>query len=406
MESLKPASERRTAESSGDVLPCPNFACLQALGNPHVRVDEVMLSICLQEGLSNARKYREPGSMIRLSATYEAVVPGAVAATSMPVEAAFMLHVEVSNINRLGVAPLSKEQCSNIFEEGHKAHNSSVSSTGIGLDTTAKAIAAAGGTATMSVDHDASDGACTVLHLRLPAESAEESRSEESILAKPATEECLAPAAEAGFQPARPLICAALDDSTMSRLLHQIMFETMLNADPQRSCALGETREEQLSFVDVALGRKSASLQEIAPALTPADIVVLDQNIDLDNDVHLLGSDVAEQLHAKSFRGLVCIMTGSSRNEIERLARLPGSTLCWKKANRYFGLPSSCKKPTPERHLRPVFRVTADKLDKYSRTFFPIACECSQRCSRCVASISSRSAVAPSSRSRARRVRV
>ena len=120
----------------------PNFACLQALGNPHVRVDEVMLSICLQEGLSNARKYREPGSMIRLSATYEAVVPGAVAATSMPVEAAFMLHVEVSNINRLGVAPLSKEQCSNIFEEGHKAHNSSVSSTGIGLDTTAKAIAA------------------------------------------------------------------------------------------------------------------------------------------------------------------------------------------------------------------------------------------------------------------------
>eukprot|EP00966_Prymnesium_polylepis_P249173 5760928-Prymnesium_polylepis.1 len=45
-------------------------------------------------------------------------------------------------------------------------------------------------------------------------------------------------AQEAGPPPARPLACAALDDSFMSRMLHEVMFESLLNADPQRSCTL------------------------------------------------------------------------------------------------------------------------------------------------------------------------
>ena len=62
------------------------------------------------------------------------------------------------------------QECLEIFEEGYKAHTSAVSSTGIGLHTTAKALDAAGGTALMEVELNARDGPHTVLHLFLPAE--------------------------------------------------------------------------------------------------------------------------------------------------------------------------------------------------------------------------------------------
>ena len=349
-----------------------------------------MLSICLEEGLSNARKYRELDSMIYLRSAVEEVPPGAEIdagsrSTSPPV-----LHVELDNLNPSGVAPLSEEQCSRIFEEGYKAHTSLVSSTGIGLDTIAKAITAAGGTAAMSVLCDAPDGTHTILHLWLPVEAAEE-----SILAAVATEEPDAPAAEDQpppesnvFVPAsavaaaavpdtrvpgpteeaalvggapmsdeaaspRPLVCAALDDSMMSRLLYKVLFDTMLNADPQRSCTLGETEEEQLSFVDVALGRKSATLQEMTPPLPAADIVMLDQNILLDDHPHLLGSDIAAKLCEASFRGVVCIMTGSSRHELERLAQMPGVDLVLEKG-----------KPLPDiaRQLRAAYDMKAPRF--------------------------------------------
>ena len=183
-------------------------------------------------------------------------------------------------------------------------------------------------------------GTHTILHLSLPAEYVEatEETAEESIVAAaPFTDQ-----EQAGYEREstqkgleadanRPLVCAGLDDSAMSRYLLKALFDNMLNADPERSCALGETREEQRSFVDVALGRKSASLQEITPPLSPVDIVVLDQNIDIDDGVHLLGSDLAGQLHAASFCGLTCIMTGSSHDDIDRMSRMPGVDLVLEK---------------------------------------------------------------------------
>ena len=61
------------------VLPCVllcarGHVCFAAKVNgcERINVDTVMLSICLEEGLSNARKYHEPGSQIVIRATLEA----------------------------------------------------------------------------------------------------------------------------------------------------------------------------------------------------------------------------------------------------------------------------------------------------------------------------------------------
>ena len=107
-----------------------------------------------EEGWGNAFYLPPPSRFIAQQAP-----PGTDSVHLACPSAAFpMLHVEIDNLDRSGVARLSDEQCSHIFEEGYRAHTSSVCSTGIGLDTTAKAIAAAGGTASMSVVRDAVDG--------------------------------------------------------------------------------------------------------------------------------------------------------------------------------------------------------------------------------------------------------
>jgi len=350
-----------------------------------------MLSICLEEGLNNARKYCEPESMIRVTSTCEKAPARAFeAADSTSSASPRVLHIEVDNLNRSGVTALTEEECSQVFKPGYKAHTSSASSSGVGLDSTMKAIMAAGGKAMMSVVHDSPAGTHTVLHLVLPVECVHDSSEECTVAAlereapsavctaeahtttrpdmpldisntavlvgatvpavpapRPDDESNivaalsdnvesltgteLQAAQEAGPPPARPLACAALDDSFLSRMLHEEMFESFLNADPQRSCVLGKTREEQVSFVDVVLGHKSVNLQEMAPPLSPVDIVVLDQNIEFDGQVHLLGSEIAGQLHTASFQGVVCIMTGSSAHAIEQIAKLPGVDLVLEK---------------------------------------------------------------------------
>jgi hypothetical protein len=105
----------------------------------------------------------------------------------------------------------------------------------------------------------------------------------------------------------------------------------MLSADPQRSCTLGRTKEEQLPFIDVVLGRKDADLQDIPVPLRHADIVILDQNIGLDRVDHLLGSEVAGQLQEAGFCGLVCISTASAVDQMGSIAGQPGVDLVLEK---------------------------------------------------------------------------
>ena len=54
-----------------------------------------------------------------------------------------LLHIQIENANKAGVAPLSEEQCTRVMEEGYKAHNSSCSSSGLGLASVAKATSTA-----------------------------------------------------------------------------------------------------------------------------------------------------------------------------------------------------------------------------------------------------------------------
>ena len=129
-------------------------------------------------------------------------------------------------------------------------------------------------------------------------------------------------------QSASSLVCAALDDDDMCRMLHDALFSDFLHADPDRSVVLGANAREQRSFVDVVLGTKRASLEDAMPPLRHADIVLLDQNIMLDQqEAHMLGSDVAGQLHAAGYRGVTCIITGSSVQQIQQLSTKPGVDL-------------------------------------------------------------------------------
>ena len=292
-----------------------------------------MLRICIEEGLSNARKYREPSSEIIMRAFIEE--PCGVDEES----ALVTLHVELDNVHRAGVAPLSAQECLHIFEEGYKAHTSTASSTGIGLHTTIKAIGAASGNALLDIVHNARDGPHTVLHLFLPAEClpelstplgaatgdmglaamapfsarvAEVSIAQASISPEASSDPPSSTGVDTENLQSTPLVCAALDDTLSSRQIYQAMFEYCLNADLQRSFVFGETKEEQLGFKEVVLGHRNSSYDLVSPPLPHVDIVIMDQNIDFQGSAHLLGSDIAGQLHAAGFCGVTCILTGSS----------------------------------------------------------------------------------------------
>ena len=270
-------------------------------------------------------------------------------------------------MNKAGAELLSAEECESSFALGAKQHTASASSDGVGLHNVQQAVSVAGGHAQLRAQSSGSArGECTTFSVKLPVELASPGDGEASALLssddETPSEQCpedssdaevagapdgllhqatahagakvatAAPVALAGpssesAQAPSSLVCAALDDDSMARMMHTQFFSAFLHADPARSIALGADEQEQLSFVDVALGRKHASLQDAVPPLPPADIVLLDQNIDLHRREHLLGSDVAGQLLTAGYRGVTCIITGSSLEQIQRLSAQPGVDL-------------------------------------------------------------------------------
>ena len=82
-------------------------------------------------------------------------------------------------------------------------------------------------------------------------------------------------------------------------------------------------------MIDVAMGRVHPhSLKPVPPAeQRQADIAFFDQNL-LDG---VLGSDLAEELKASGFTNVTCVLTGSSNDELEHLARQPGIDLAFAK---------------------------------------------------------------------------
>jgi len=309
-----------------------------------VDVDVTAFSIALEEALSNARKYREPGTQIVCRAKVELRVE----------DGSTTLRAEVENTNKVGTAILSDEEGESCFLRGSKASAALASSDGVGLDSVRVVVGAARGRAWL-VGSSAGTSDRTVFGVELPvvvgvpkaaptsehgaeAGAAGLAGASSSLPEQPVVQELPtaastrvpAAASQTGPEDATSpdaLVCAALDDDGFARTLHQALFSHFLRADQQRSCVLGADAEEQLSFVDVALGRKHASLKEAVPSLPPADIVLLDQNIDLGENSHLLGSDVAEQLCMAGYRGVTCIITGSSVEQIQQLSTCPGVDL-------------------------------------------------------------------------------
>jgi hypothetical protein len=158
---------------------------------PQCLVDASMLRLTLQEAVTNARKYRYPDTPI-VAAARLSRMPAAAAAAAIqddgggwqqrsahPPAHDVALYVTITNLNREGAATLSAEECQRAFEPGYKAHAASHLSDvveagphlsdGLGLDSVARAAAAAGGSARLSTQAESDGTVSTVFHLWLPA---------------------------------------------------------------------------------------------------------------------------------------------------------------------------------------------------------------------------------------------
>lgn len=60
--------------------------------------------------------------------------------------------------------------------------------------------------------------------------------------------------------------------------------------------------------------------RSLVPWLGRCSIAVIDQNVDLDGQPHLLGTNIAAELEAQNFRGLTCIVTGSDPDEVAAIS--------------------------------------------------------------------------------------
>ena len=117
---------------------------------------------------------------------------------------------------------------------------------------------------------------------------------------------------------------AGIDDLPMMRLVQQAMLFPALKADMAVSGCLGETEEEQLGFLDFALGHVDRHLQPLQPPFRQADVIALDQNIDLCGQPRLLGTDLVARLRNAGFTGAACIVSGGEPEAVARLGALPG----------------------------------------------------------------------------------
>ena len=100
--------------------------------------------------------------------------------------------------------------------------------------------------------------------------------------------------------------------------------ETFVKLGATSSACVGATAEEQLAFVDLALGLLDPTSLAPTPNGREADVALLDQRIDFKYEPHLLGTDLAVQLRARGFKGVVVIISGEDENGLQRLRATPG----------------------------------------------------------------------------------
>lgn len=341
----------------------------QVTADDVVSLDRTVMRLLVQEVADNATKYSPPGSTIRVNASLQAE------------ETRHSVHLAISNLNCHGVPHLSVAECELIFKRGYRRRFSSSScsdlrSDGLGLSSVKLAAEAVGGRVAMEadqqrttvhiilpaarVDNECFKGDCTKL-LSTPESAVDSSADTLDARLEDASQPAENPAILAPVSSQSPVghtrsaeattrtkqsslvlehlsdenfpspVCIGIDDSAMLRKAQSALFRVFLKADPERSISIGASVDEADAFVDIAMGTRTISLE---PAnLPPADIVVLDQHIDYDDHIHCKkGSQLAAELRSRGFKGVICILTGSSQEEMVKLSRLPSVDFAFSKS--------------------------------------------------------------------------
>lgn len=311
-------------------------------------VDATVLELVVQEAAANVSKHAPPREPFQVEAVLQ----------KNPERVAEWLHLKITNRNRPGVPCLSAAECLSVFEKGfHKPTGSVSSGNGLGLSSIKLAVKSIGGSVWLEANQHH-----TMLHAVLPATrctagtSAPTSDTRDDspevqphlttlresgvpvatpalrqIVVHPSVEENRA-AVKMEHEPhpnapstVPPPVCIGIDDSAMLRRVQATLFRFFLKADTERSASVGSCAREVEAFVDIVMGKRTSSLE---PAdLPPADIAVLDENIDVELDdttLEVKGSHLALDLRKRGFTGVVCILSGSSLEVLQGLARLPG----------------------------------------------------------------------------------
>ena len=88
--------------------------------------------------------------------------------------------------------------------------------------------------------------------------------------------------------------------------------------------------------------------------LPPADIAVLDENIDVEEcDITVRGSDLARNLRDEGFEGVICMLTGSNRNVVEELLNLAHVDLAFEKGGNLKSIADALSRAHAERKQKP-----------------------------------------------------
>ena len=130
------------------------------------------------------------------------------------------------------------------------------------------------------------------------------------------------------------LACVGFDTHWSGRAMHGIFFEHGLGADPAHCRVLGEGACDEAALLQVALGQWDAQLQPVPfHRQRHADVVLLNHEVRprMLGEPEVLGSDLAERLRQRGFRGTVCIVTSLNREAIARVRELPGVDMAWPK---------------------------------------------------------------------------
>ena len=312
-----------------------------------IRIDQAVLEVVIEEALSNARKYREPGTHITLRAEFQP--PGCATdcwwlrnshehehgGQQQSENDTGWLRLTLENVSQRSMRVLDKVECERVFQEGYKAHAASSTSDGLGLSSVTMAASAAGGFPRLRMFTDDNGAAHTVFELAIPALNAEPGAAVVNDGLAPfhknyaeGEDDDLSDLDEASE---RPLVCVGVDDDGLMRdVLEETLFSLILSADMERSRMIGETPQEQEMIIDLALGKLDPKTLKPLPsgaAWQQADVAFFDENLHGTTS----GSDMAAELRARGFHNVVCMLTGSSDEEVRRIGNKPGIDLAFVK---------------------------------------------------------------------------